>query len=173
MNLKQEVEELCQQLTALQQAHHNLAAATPLDQDTVQSPSVPRASPKIGFHFSGREFFKYETIFLGLDPLLVSFVTGQAAEWARTMPSPNFTYQLRVDSRFYHLQQWGHPASHYTDKFCILAVKKTWSNSALYTAFYEGLASPRSPEVSLSHPATGESHFSSLQTLCGTISSLD
>lgn len=49
VNLKQEVVGLHQQFTALQQAHRELAAATPLSTEAVQFLSSPKISTKISF----------------------------------------------------------------------------------------------------------------------------
>ncbi|KAI2667775.1 Transposon Tf2-6 polyprotein [Labeo rohita] len=92
--------------------------------------------------------------------LLTSLLTGQAAEWATAVLKadgdiahsyPVFTTELRtvfqhpeseveVDSRLYHLKQGSCSVSRYTTEFRTLAVQTTWSNSALRTAYYEGVS---------------------------------
>uniref|UniRef100_A0A3B3QH18 ribonuclease H n=1 Tax=Paramormyrops kingsleyae TaxID=1676925 RepID=A0A3B3QH18_9TELE len=92
--------------------------------------------------------------------LLVSLLTGQAAEWTTAIihsgsdighSYPEFTHQLRAtfchpdsevetDSRLYHLRQGGSSVSRYTADFRTLTVQTTWGDSALRTPYYEGLA---------------------------------
>ncbi|KAL0204031.1 hypothetical protein M9458_002049, partial [Cirrhinus mrigala] len=109
--------------------------------------------------------------------LLISLLTGQAAEWAAAVLKANgiaahsyteFTNQLRaafqhpeseveVDSRLYHLRQGERSVSKYTMDFRTLAVQTTWSDAALRTAFYEGLSNRLKDELAVRElPATLE-----------------
>ncbi|KAL0159335.1 hypothetical protein M9458_043060, partial [Cirrhinus mrigala] len=101
--------------------------------------------------------------------LLTSLLTGQAAEWATAVLKadgdvahsyPAFTSELRavfqhpeseveVDSRLYHLKQGSRSVSKYATEFRTLAVQTTWSNSALRTAFYEGLSTRLRDELAV------------------------
>ncbi|KAM9481467.1 uncharacterized protein Hap1MRO34_009182 [Clarias gariepinus] len=103
---------------------------------------------------------KYSTDRLRI-ALLVSLLSGQAAEWATavlradtdTAHSYNeFTSQLRLtfehpagevetDTKLYHLRQGGLSVSRYTAEFRTLAVQTAWGDAALRTSYYEGLAS--------------------------------
>ncbi|MEW4363788.1 retrotransposon gag family protein, partial [Burkholderia pseudomallei] len=93
--------------------------------------------------------------------LLVSLLSGQAAEWATAVLRSDsdvaysyteFTRQLKLtfehpaaevetDTKLYHLRQGGSSVSRYTADFRTLTVQTTWGDSALRTAYYEGLAS--------------------------------
>ncbi|KAL0157923.1 hypothetical protein M9458_045999, partial [Cirrhinus mrigala] len=109
--------------------------------------------------------------------LLVSLLTGQAAEWAAAVLKaagiaarsyPEFTTQLKaafqhpeseveVDSRLYHLRQGERSVSKYTMDFRTLAVQTKWSDAALRTAFYEGLSNRLKDELAVRElPATLE-----------------
>ncbi|KAL0192526.1 hypothetical protein M9458_010822, partial [Cirrhinus mrigala] len=101
--------------------------------------------------------------------LLTSLLTGQAAEWATAVLKANgdvahsypaFTSELRtvfqhpeseveVDSRLYHLKQGSRSVSKYTTEFRTLAVQTTWSDSALRTAYYEGLSTHLRDELAV------------------------
>ncbi|KAL0159827.1 hypothetical protein M9458_043552, partial [Cirrhinus mrigala] len=101
--------------------------------------------------------------------LLTSLLTGQAAEWATAVLKadgdvahsyPAFTSELRtvfqhpeskveVDSRLYHLKQGSRSVSKYTTEFRTLSVQTTWSNSALRTAYYEGLSTRLRDELAV------------------------
>ncbi|KAL0155996.1 hypothetical protein M9458_047242, partial [Cirrhinus mrigala] len=101
--------------------------------------------------------------------LLTSLLTGQAAEWATAVLKadgnvahsyPAFTSELRtafqhpeseveVDSRLYHLKQGSRSVSRYTTEFRTLSVQTTWSNSALRTAYYEGLSTRLKDELAV------------------------
>ncbi|KAL0171669.1 hypothetical protein M9458_031980, partial [Cirrhinus mrigala] len=101
--------------------------------------------------------------------LLTSLLTGQAAEWATAVLKadgdvahsyPTFTSELRtvfqhpeseveVDSRLYHLKQGSRSVSKYTTEFRTLSVQTTWSNSALRTAYYEGLSTRLRDELAV------------------------
>ncbi|KAI2650825.1 Transposon Ty3-I Gag-Pol polyprotein [Labeo rohita] len=101
--------------------------------------------------------------------LLTSLLTGQAAEWATAVLKadgdiahsyPAFTTELRtvfqhpeseveVDSRLYHLKQGSRSVSRYTTEFRTLVVQTTWSNSALRTAYYEGLSTRLKDELAV------------------------
>ncbi|KAL0154206.1 hypothetical protein M9458_050460, partial [Cirrhinus mrigala] len=101
--------------------------------------------------------------------LLTSLLAGQAAEWATAVLKadgdvahsyPAFTSELRtvfqhpeseveVDSRLYHLKQGSRSVSRYTTEFRTLSVQTTWSNSALRTAYYEGLSTRLKDELAV------------------------
>ncbi|KAI2645310.1 Transposon Tf2-6 polyprotein [Labeo rohita] len=101
--------------------------------------------------------------------LLTSLLTGQAAEWATAVLKadgdiahsyPAFTSELRtvfqhpeseveVDSRLYHLKQGSRSVSRYTTEFRTFAVQTTWSNTALRTAYYEGLSTRLKDELAV------------------------
>ncbi|KAL0201043.1 hypothetical protein M9458_004230, partial [Cirrhinus mrigala] len=189
--LRQECGILQSDLTALQADYDDLAAA----QVAPAAPDRPAPQPKIAlpekWDGSGTRcdvFLTNLSLLFEFQParypsdrsriaLLISLLTGQAAEWAAAVLKadgiaahsyPEFTTQLRaafqhpeseveVDSRLYHLRQGERSVSKYTMDFRTLAVQTQWSDAALRTAFYEGLSSRLKDELAVRElPATLE-----------------
>ncbi|KAI2655821.1 Transposon Tf2-6 polyprotein [Labeo rohita] len=151
--LRAECEGLRSDLTALQADHDDLAAATVPPAEPVRQNPPPSRYPSDRSRIA----------------LLTSLLTGQAAEWATAVLKadgdvahsyPAFTSELRtvfqhpeseveVDSRLYHLKQGSRSVSRYTTEFRTLSVQTTWSNSALRTAYYEGLSTRLKDELAV------------------------
>ncbi|KAL0151257.1 hypothetical protein M9458_053448 [Cirrhinus mrigala] len=190
-SLRAECGVLQSDLTALQSDYDDLAAA----QIAPAEPVRPALQPKIAlpdkWDGSGTRcdvFLTNLSLLFEFQParypsdrsriaLLISLLTGQAAEWAAAVLKadgiaaysyPEFTTQLRaafqhpeseveVDSRLYHLRQGEHSVSKYTMDFRTLAVQTQWSDAALRTAFYEGLSTRLKDELAVRElPATLE-----------------
>ncbi|KAL0160319.1 hypothetical protein M9458_044044, partial [Cirrhinus mrigala] len=172
--LRAECGALQSDLTTLQADYDDLAAA----QIAPAEPVHPAQSPKISlpdkWDGSGARcevFLTNLSLIFEFQPsryptdrsriaLLISLLTGQAAEWATAVLKANgnsahsypaFTAQLKaafqhpeseveVDSRLYHLKQGERSVSRYTTEFRTLSVQTTWSDAALRTAYYEGLS---------------------------------
>ncbi|KAL0199329.1 hypothetical protein M9458_007869, partial [Cirrhinus mrigala] len=188
---RQQCETLQSDLTALQADYDDLAAA----QIAPADPGRPAHQPKIAlpekWDGSGTRcdvlltnlslLFEFQPARYPSDrsriALLVSLLTGQAAEWAAAVLKadgiaahsyPEFTTQLKtafqhpeseveVDSRLYHLRQGERSVSKYTMDFRTLAVQTKWSDAALRTAFYEGLSNRLKDELAVRElPATLE-----------------
>ncbi|KAL0181794.1 hypothetical protein M9458_024200, partial [Cirrhinus mrigala] len=190
-SLRTECGVLQSDLTALQSNYDDLAAA----QIAPAEPVRPALQPKIAlpdkWDGSGGRcdvFLTNLSLLFEFQParypsdrsriaLLISLLTGQAAEWAAAVLKadgiaaysyPEFTTQLRaafqhpeseveVDSRLYHLRQGERSVSQYTTDFRTLAVQTQWSDAALRTAFYEGLSTRLKDELAVRElPATLE-----------------
>ncbi|KAL0153240.1 hypothetical protein M9458_051463, partial [Cirrhinus mrigala] len=190
-SLRTECGVLQSDLTALQSDYDDLAAA----QIAPAEPVRPALQPKIAlpdkWDGSGGRcdvFLTNLSLLFEFQParypsdrsriaLLISLLTGQAAEWAAAVLKadgiaaysyPEFTTQLRaafqhpeskveVDSRLYHLRQGERSVSQYTTDFRTLAVQTQWSDAALRTAFYEGLSTRLKDELAVRElPATLE-----------------
>ncbi|KAL0149639.1 hypothetical protein M9458_055166 [Cirrhinus mrigala] len=190
-SLRTECGVLQSDLTALQSDYDDLAAA----QIAPAEPVRPALQPKIAlpdkWDGSGARcdvFLTNLSLLFEFQParypsdrsriaLLISLLTGQAAEWAAAVLKadgiaaysyPEFTTQLRaafqhpeseveVDSRLYHLRQGERSVSQYTTDFHTLAVQTQWSDAALRTAFYEGLSTRLKDELAVRElPATLE-----------------
>ncbi|KAL0164906.1 hypothetical protein M9458_040659, partial [Cirrhinus mrigala] len=172
--LQAECGALQSDLTTLQADYDDLAAA----QIAPAEPIRPAQQPKISLpdKWDGSDarcdvFLTNLSLIFEFQPsryptdrsriaLLVSLLTGQAAEWAAAVLKANsdsahsypaFTTQLRavfqhpeseveVDSRLYHLRQGERSVSRYTTEFRTLSVQTTWSDATLRTAYYEGLS---------------------------------
>lgn len=92
--------------------------------------------------------------------LLVSLFSGQAAEWATAvlrsnsaiaLSYPEFSHHLIATLQYPHSKvetvcqgEW--PVS-YADKFRMLTVQTMWGDAALWTTFYEGLATRLKDEL--------------------------
>ncbi|KAL0192566.1 hypothetical protein M9458_010862, partial [Cirrhinus mrigala] len=190
-SLRTECRVLQSDLTALQSDYDDLAAA----QIAPAEPVRPALQPKIAlpdkWDGSGGRcdvFLTNLSLLFEFQParypsdrsriaLLISLLTGQAAEWAAAVLKadgiaaysyPEFTTQLRaafqhpeseveVDSRLYHLRQGERSVSQCTTDFRTLAVQTQWSDAALRTAFYEGLSTRLKDELAVRElPATLE-----------------
>ncbi|KAL0185658.1 hypothetical protein M9458_017328, partial [Cirrhinus mrigala] len=159
--LQAECGALQSDLTTLQADYDDLAAA----QIAPAEPIRPAQQPKISLpdKWDGSDarcdvFLTNLSLIFEFQPsryptdrsriaLLVSLLTGQAAEWAAAVVKANsdsahsypaFTTQLRaafqhpeseveVDSRLYHLRQGERSVSRYTTEFRTLSVQTTWS----------------------------------------------
>ncbi|KAI2652558.1 Transposon Tf2-9 polyprotein [Labeo rohita] len=161
-------------LTTLQADYDDLAAAQIAPAEPVRPAQSPKISLPDKWDGSGARcevFLTNLSLIFEFQPsryptdrsriaLLISLLTGQAAEWATAVLKANgdsahsypaFTAQLKaafqhpeseveVDSRLYHLKQGERSVSRYTTEFRTLSVQTTWSDAALRTAYYEGLS---------------------------------
>ncbi|KAI2645724.1 Transposon Tf2-9 polyprotein [Labeo rohita] len=172
--LRAECGALQSDLTTLQADYDDLAAAQIAPAEPIRPAHQPKISLPGEWDGSGARcdvFLTNLSLIFEFQPsryptdrnriaLLVSLLTGQAAEWATAVLKadgdsahsyPAFTTQLRaafqhpeseveVDSRLYHLRQGERSVSRYTTEFRTLSVQTTWSDAALRTAYYEGLS---------------------------------
>ncbi|KAI2644670.1 Transposon Tf2-6 polyprotein [Labeo rohita] len=172
--LRAECGALQSDLTTLQADYDDLAAAQIAPAEPIRPAHQPKISLPDKWDGSGARcdvFLTNLSLIFEFQPsryptdrsriaLLVSLLTGQAAEWATAVLKadgdsahsyPAFTTQLRaafqhpeseveVDSRLYHLRQGERSVSRYTTEFRTLSVQTTWSDAALRTAYYEGLS---------------------------------
>ncbi|KAI2646678.1 Transposon Tf2-8 polyprotein [Labeo rohita] len=172
--LRAECGALQSDLTTLQADYDDLAAAQIAPAEPIRPAHQPKISLPDKWDGSGARcdvFLTNLSLIFEFQPsryptdrsriaLLVSLLTGQAAEWATAVLKadgdsahsyPAFTNQLRaafqhpeseveVDSRLYHLRQGERSVSRYTTEFRTLSVQTTWSDAALRTAYYEGLS---------------------------------
>ncbi|XP_050972472.1 tyrosine-protein kinase JAK3 [Labeo rohita] len=172
--LRAECGALQSDLTTLQADYDDLAAAQIAPAEPIRPAQQPKISLPDKWDGSGARcdvFLTNLSLIFEFQPsryptdrsriaLLVSLLTGQAAEWATAVLKANsdsahsypaFTTQLRaafqhpeseveVDSRLYHLKQGERSVSRYTTEFRTLSVQTTWSDAALRTAYYEGLS---------------------------------
>ncbi|KAI2642467.1 Transposon Tf2-6 polyprotein [Labeo rohita] len=172
--LRAECGVLQSDLTALQADYDDLAAAPIAPAEPVRPALQPKIALPDKWDGSGTRcdvFLTNLSLLFEFQParypsdrsriaLLISLLTGQAAEWAAAVLKADgitahsyseFTTQLRaafqhpeseveVDSRLYHLKQGERSVSKYTTDFRTLAVQTKWSDAALRTAFYEGLS---------------------------------
>ncbi|KAL0149844.1 hypothetical protein M9458_054892 [Cirrhinus mrigala] len=172
--LRAECGALQSDLTTLQADYDDLAAAQIAPAEPIRLAHQPKISLPDKWDGSGARcdvFLTNLSLIFEFQPsryptdrsriaLLVSLLTGQAAEWATAVLKadgdsahsyPAFTNQLRaafqhpeseveVDSRLYHLKQGERSVSRYTTEFRTLSVQTTWSDAALRTAYYEGLS---------------------------------
>ncbi|KAL0157922.1 hypothetical protein M9458_045998, partial [Cirrhinus mrigala] len=165
--LRAECGALQSDLTTLQAHYDDLAAAQIAPAEPVRPAQSPKISLPDKWDGSGARcevFLTNLSLIFEFQPsryptdrsriaLLISLLTGQAAEWATAVLKANgdsahsypaFTAQLKaafqhpeseveVDSRLYHLKQGERSVSRYTTEFRTL-------DAALRTAYYEGLS---------------------------------